>query len=162
MFCGPSTTRLLKIGMSARSLQGHMSRLIRGKVLATKAHRVRTPCLPDGGKCLQVRPTRRHAARWPLKVSLATVWDPMARGLWSGTTELVEVARGILFGEQPMLIRQLFYRLVSVQALGNSMADYQRLIRLMTGARERDSNPACSLIRRNLLILHNGRNDRNG
>ena len=50
----------------------------------------------------------------------------MARGLWWATTKLVETARGILFREQPMTIRQLFYRLVSIQALGNSTAHYQR------------------------------------
>jgi len=30
----------------------------------------------------------------------------MARGLWRATTKLVETARGILFGEQPRMLRQ--------------------------------------------------------
>lgn len=65
----------------------------------------------------------------------------MARGLWAATTELVETARSILIREQPMTIRQLFYRLVSIQALENSTVDYQKLSRVMTGARERQDIP---------------------
>jgi len=60
----------------------------------------------------------------------------MARGQWIATTELVERAVQILSAEQPMTIRQLFYRLVSVQALENSVRDYKKLSRVMTDARE--------------------------
>jgi hypothetical protein len=60
----------------------------------------------------------------------------MARGQWIATTELVEKAKRILSAEQPMTIRQLFYRLVSVQALENSIHDYKKLSRVMTDARE--------------------------
>ena len=60
----------------------------------------------------------------------------MARGRWTATTELVERAEQILSAEQPMTIRQLFYRLVSVQALENSGPEYKKLSRVMTAARE--------------------------
>ena len=65
----------------------------------------------------------------------------MAKGKWAATTELVERAKRILSAEQPMTIRQLFYRLVSVEALENSIADYKQLSRVMTGARERGQVP---------------------
>jgi hypothetical protein len=42
----------------------------------------------------------------------------------------------VLSAEQPMTIRQLFYRLVSDQALENSVRDYKKLSRVMTDARE--------------------------
>ena len=60
----------------------------------------------------------------------------MARGQWIATTELVERAVQVLSAEQPMTIRQLFYRLVSVQALENNVRDYKKLSRVMTDARE--------------------------
>jgi hypothetical protein len=59
----------------------------------------------------------------------------MAKGEWQKTTLLVESAVGILEIENPMTIRQLFYRLVSVGALANSRADYQRLSVVMSKAR---------------------------
>jgi len=60
----------------------------------------------------------------------------MAKGKWNATTELVERAKRILSAEQPMTIRQLFYRLVSIEALENSITDYKKLSRVMTNARE--------------------------
>ena len=60
----------------------------------------------------------------------------MARNQWTATTELVEKAKRILSAEHPATIRQLFYRLVSVQALENSIPDYKKLSRVMTDARE--------------------------
>jgi hypothetical protein len=60
----------------------------------------------------------------------------MARGQWIATTGLVERAVRILSAEQPMTVRQLFYRLVSVRALENSVRDYKKLSRVMTDARE--------------------------
>jgi hypothetical protein len=59
----------------------------------------------------------------------------MAKGEWEKTTLLVETAVGILEIENPMTIRQLFYRLVSVGALANSRTDYQRLSVVMSKAR---------------------------
>jgi hypothetical protein len=65
----------------------------------------------------------------------------MAKGLWSSTTNLIGAARRILAREQPATIRQLFYRLVSIQALENSTPHYHKLIRVMTLAREREAIP---------------------
>ncbi len=59
----------------------------------------------------------------------------MARGLWDKSRELIDWARGILEREWPMTIRQIFYRLVSMGLIKNTKADYQRVIRLMTIAR---------------------------
>jgi hypothetical protein len=59
----------------------------------------------------------------------------MAKGEWAKTTQLIVTAVGILEVENPMTIRQLFYRLVSVGALANSRADYQRLSVIMSTAR---------------------------
>lgn len=60
----------------------------------------------------------------------------MARARWKETENLILVAREILERENPMTIRQLFYRLVSRKALENTRADYQRLSRIMTDARK--------------------------
>jgi hypothetical protein len=59
----------------------------------------------------------------------------MAKGEWEKTTRLIDRAVGILEMENPMTIRQLFYRLVSAGALANSRADYQRLSVVMSKAR---------------------------
>lgn len=59
----------------------------------------------------------------------------MAKGEWIKTTQLIEAAVGVLEIENPMTIRQLFYRLVSVGSLTNSRADYQRLSVVMSKAR---------------------------
>jgi hypothetical protein len=65
----------------------------------------------------------------------------MARGKWTATTELVEQAKRILAAERPATIRQLFYRLVSVEALENSVPDYKKLSRVMSDARESGQVP---------------------
>lgn len=59
----------------------------------------------------------------------------MAKGEWDKTTRLIDTAVGILEIENPMTIRQLFYRLVSVGSLANSRSDYQRLSVVMSKAR---------------------------
>lgn len=60
----------------------------------------------------------------------------MARARWKETGNLIREAGEILAREHPMTIRQLFYRLVSRQALQNTRSDYQRLSRVMTDARK--------------------------
>jgi len=65
----------------------------------------------------------------------------MGRGRSDKTKAIVERAYGMLEAENPMTLRQLFYRLVSVQAIENSKADYQRLSRILTDAREREEIP---------------------
>jgi hypothetical protein len=59
----------------------------------------------------------------------------MAKGEWEKTTLLIDTAVGILEIENPMTVRQLFYRLVSVGAMANCRADYQRLSVVMSKAR---------------------------
>lgn len=59
----------------------------------------------------------------------------MARGLWDKSRQLIDWARVILEREWPMTIRQIFYRLVSKGLIKNTKSDYQRVIRLMTIAR---------------------------
>lgn len=51
-------------------------------------------------------------------------------------TKLINAATTILDLEQPMTIRQLFYRLVSVSALPNDQGHYQLVSRVMGKARE--------------------------
>jgi hypothetical protein len=65
----------------------------------------------------------------------------MGRGLHLRTREIVEVAHDILSEQQPMTLRQLFYRLVSVPLLANTPGDYSKLSRILTGARERGEIP---------------------
>jgi len=60
----------------------------------------------------------------------------MARSEWRGTRELIALALNILEEENPMTIRQLFYRLVSVGQLANNRGEYQRVSRVMTKARD--------------------------
>jgi hypothetical protein len=52
------------------------------------------------------------------------------------TTRLIERASEILAAQNPMTIRQLFYRLVSAEDIQNTRADYQRVSRVMTKARD--------------------------
>src|SRR5271169_911749 len=59
----------------------------------------------------------------------------MAQGEWQATTEFIDAALEILKQENPMTIRQLFYRLVSIEHIRNTQRDYQRVSRLMTKAR---------------------------
>jgi hypothetical protein len=60
----------------------------------------------------------------------------MASGQLASTRELIEAAQAALAAESPMTVRQLFYRLVSTQALENTRADYVKLSRVLTRARE--------------------------
>jgi len=60
----------------------------------------------------------------------------MAKGEWEHTTRLINAAASILEKEQPMTIRQLFYRLVSAGAIPNDQKHYQLVIRTMTKARD--------------------------
>lgn len=60
----------------------------------------------------------------------------MAKGEWDKTTVLIAAAVRFLAVENPMTVRQLFYRLVSVGALANRRADYQRLSVIMSKARK--------------------------
>jgi hypothetical protein len=65
----------------------------------------------------------------------------MGRGIHHRTREIIEGAQGILAEQQPMTLRQLFYRLVSVTLLKNTPGDYGKLSRILTGARERGAIP---------------------
>jgi hypothetical protein len=65
----------------------------------------------------------------------------MGRGRSDRTIEIVERAHAVLQAEHPMTLRQVFYRLVSVRVLENRQADYRRLGRILTVARERDEIP---------------------
>jgi hypothetical protein len=52
------------------------------------------------------------------------------------TTALINAALNILAEQNPMTIRQLFYRLVSVNAIPNDLASYQRVSEAMTKSRD--------------------------
>jgi hypothetical protein len=60
----------------------------------------------------------------------------MARSETVRIRRLIEAALAILSAEWPMTVRQLFYRLVSVQHVENSRGDYQKVSRIMTKARD--------------------------
>lgn len=59
----------------------------------------------------------------------------MAKGEWAATTRLIDAAVEVLKRENPMTIRQLFYRLVSIREIENCLRDYQRVSKGMTKAR---------------------------
>ncbi len=65
----------------------------------------------------------------------------MAQGEWRTTTAMIDRALEILEEENPMTIRQLFYRLVSDETIQNTQLDYQRVSRLMAKARRDDRCP---------------------
>jgi hypothetical protein len=65
----------------------------------------------------------------------------MAQGTWKTTTRLITAARETLKVEQPMTLRQLFYRLVSSGEIQNTRGDYQRLSSITSRARERGEIP---------------------
>jgi hypothetical protein len=54
---------------------------------------------------------------------------------------MIDRAVEILAAENPMTIRQLFYRLVSDETIQNMQLDYQRVSRLMAKARREDRCP---------------------
>ncbi len=60
----------------------------------------------------------------------------MAKAEWKRTTELIDAASAILDTQQPMTIRQLFYRLVSTGLIPNDRKHYQLVSRIMTKARD--------------------------
>jgi hypothetical protein len=60
----------------------------------------------------------------------------MAKGEWQSTTRVVEMLLSILEQEQPMTIRQLFYRGVSAGEIDNDAKSYKRVSRIMTKIRE--------------------------
>jgi hypothetical protein len=60
----------------------------------------------------------------------------MARGEWEESSRLIQVATRILRDENPMTIRQAFYRLVSAGYISNNVAAYRRVSRVLTKARE--------------------------
>lgn len=60
----------------------------------------------------------------------------MAKAEWAKTTVLISAARKILDIQQPMTIRQLFYRLVSAALIPNDRKHYQLVSRMMTKARD--------------------------
>ena len=57
---------------------------------------------------------------------------------WKCTSEFINTALMILEVENPMTVRQLFYRLVSAGVIENTRGEYQRVSRLMTKARRDD------------------------
>src|SRR5258708_26105908 len=65
----------------------------------------------------------------------------MAQGRWKKTSELIAAAHAVLKIEQPMTLRQLFYRLVSTAIIKNARSDYQKLSRITSRARERCEIP---------------------
>ena len=78
----------------------------------------------------------------------------MGRGIHDETKRLVDAAFGILGAEQPMTLRQLFYRMVSLELILNEQRAYKRVIDHVGKARERGvipwewivdrSRPVCS------------------
>jgi hypothetical protein len=60
----------------------------------------------------------------------------MAKGEWKKTARLIDASREILAAENPMTVRQLFYRLVSNETVQNNLADYQKVSKAMTRARK--------------------------
>jgi hypothetical protein len=59
----------------------------------------------------------------------------MAQGEWQETTQLIRAALLILRQQQPMTVRQLFYQMVVRELIKNIAADYRRVSRMMTIAR---------------------------
>jgi hypothetical protein len=60
----------------------------------------------------------------------------VSRAEWEKTTSLIEVAVAILEREHPMIIRQLFYRIVSAGFIQNDRNSYCMVSRVMKKARE--------------------------
>jgi hypothetical protein len=58
------------------------------------------------------------------------------RGEAKATTRLIAAAVSILQEQNPMTVRQLFYRLVGTGQIDNTQAEYSRVSRLMTIARK--------------------------
>jgi hypothetical protein len=60
----------------------------------------------------------------------------MSRAEWSSTTGFIKHCVEILEAENPMTVRQLFYRLVSDHTIKNCDRDYGYVSRMMTKARQ--------------------------
>jgi hypothetical protein len=73
----------------------------------------------------------------------------MAQGEWKRTTDLIERAVSILTEQWPMTIRQLFYQLVSAAVIVNCIADYRKVSRVMTIARNDGRCPWKYIVDRN-------------
>jgi hypothetical protein len=68
--------------------------------------------------------------------SLADCLDWMASmGRHKRTTELVELAHGILSAMHPMTVRQCYYQLVSKSCIKNCLAQYQKVSGILVDAR---------------------------
>lgn len=65
----------------------------------------------------------------------------MGRGEHKQTTALIDAALKILGEQNPMTIRQLFYRLVSVNVIPNDLPSYHRVSDVMTTARNDERCP---------------------
>jgi hypothetical protein len=59
----------------------------------------------------------------------------VAKSEWKSTTDIVDAAVEVLEAENPMTLRQCFYRLVSLGILENTRAKYQSLSVILTKAR---------------------------
>jgi hypothetical protein len=57
------------------------------------------------------------------------------------TVQLLEAAKSVLAEQNPMTVRQLFYQLVSRQAIENTDGRYQAVIRLLVEARKEGTIP---------------------
>jgi hypothetical protein len=60
----------------------------------------------------------------------------MSQGEWQNTTDLIQAAIAILKIENPVTVRQLFYRLVSNGTLENTKRAYQLVSKITTKARK--------------------------
>lgn len=65
----------------------------------------------------------------------------MARAQWTSSHKLIEAAYNVLSVEQPMTVRQCFYRLVSNGTLENNRAEYVKVSRILTKARKLEEIP---------------------
>jgi hypothetical protein len=60
----------------------------------------------------------------------------MAKAEWQATTRFIEQALEVLEREEPMTIRQLFYRLVSARVIENTLSGYRRVSWTLTKIRK--------------------------
>src|SRR5207302_2928765 len=65
----------------------------------------------------------------------------MSQQQWKSTKRIIHAAQEVLAEENPMTVRQLFYRLVSRRIIENSLKDYRKISTVMTGAREAGEIP---------------------
>jgi len=60
----------------------------------------------------------------------------MTKGKRKSTTRLIDAANDMLRQENPMTVRQLFYRLVSAAVIDNCLSDHRRVSKTVTEARQ--------------------------